>query len=241
MIRMALCDDTYDDLLQIKKMVDEYVESRKLSVDVSLFNHPDELLTLVETKSFHVYLLDIVMPMVNGIQTARELRWNDKNAQVVFITSEKSYALEAFDVNAVNYILKPVDKTKLFDTLDRILKDIKIEEVEPITIKVKGGIRKINLKNVQYIEYSNHSVKYMLNSGETVQTVTLRINFNDYISQNILDKNFVRCHESFLVNLSYIDVLLKNQIELRGQRTIPVSKSRYGEIQKAYLDYQLEG
>jgi len=240
MIKIALCDDTHDDLLTIKAYVDEYLAERKISADVSLFNHPDELLTLTETKNFHIYLLDIVMPMVNGIQTARELRWNDKNAKIVFITSEKSYALEAFDVNAVNYILKPVVKDKLFSTLDNILEDFNPEEAEPITIKIKGGIKKIKLSDVTHIEYANHTVKYNLYSGEVVQTVTQRINFNDYLSQNVKDPNFARCHESFLVNLTYIDVLSKNQIELRNGNNIPVSKSRYSEIQKAYLDFKLD-
>jgi len=240
MIKIALCDDSYDDLILVKKLVDEYLIDRKIAADVSLFNHPDELLTLAETKSFHVYLLDIVMPMVNGIQTAREIRWNDRNAKVIFITSEKSYALEAFEVNAVNYILKPVVKEKLFETLDRVLKDVNPEEAEPITIKIKGGYKKVNLSDVTHIEYANHTVKYCLYNGEIVQTVTQRINFNEYLSQNVTDKIFARCHESFLVNLSYIDVLSKNQIELRNGGIVPVSKSRYGEIQKAYLDYKLE-
>lgn len=240
MIKIALCDDTNDDLLTIKSLVDSYLTDRKLNADVSLFNHSDELLTLTETKNFHIYLLDIVMPMVNGIQTARELRWNDKNAKIVFITSEKSYALEAFDVNAVNYILKPVVKEKLYAVLDQILTDFNPEESEPITVKIKGGIKKIKLTDVTHIEYANHTVRYNLKNGEIVQTVTQRINFNEYLSQNIKDKNFARCHESFLVNLSYIDVLSKNQIELRNGNFIPVSKSRYPEIQSAYLDFKLE-
>jgi len=240
MIKIALCDDTHEDLLKVKLLVDEYLSDRKIPADVSLFNHPDELLTLSETKNFNLYLLDIVMPMVNGIQTARELRWNDKNAKIVFITSEKSYALEAFDVNAINYILKPVAKEKLFDTLDQILSEMSTEESEPITVKIKGGIKRVKLSEITYIEYANHCVKYNFFSGEIIQTVTQRINFNDYLQQNIHDKNFARCHESFLVNLSYIDVLSKNQIELRNQKVIPVSKSRYAEIQKAYLDFKLD-
>lgn len=240
MIRIALCDDTHDDLLALKALVDEYLVEKNVSADVSLFNHPDELLTLAETKSFNVYLLDIVMPMLNGIQVAREIQWNDKNAKVVFITSEKSYALEAFEVNAVNYILKPISKEKLFDALDRLLPDVKPEESEVISVKIKGGITRVKLSDVTYVEYANHCVKYNLYNGQSVQTVTQRINFSDYLEQNIKSKSFARCHESFFVNLAYIDVLSKTQLELRNGITVAISKSRYAEVQKAYLDFKLE-
>lgn len=80
------------------------------------------------------------MPMVNGIQAARELRWNQPEAQIIFATSEESFALESFDVNPINYILKPVKKEKLFETLDLAMKRISLEEEKTVTVKMKGDI-----------------------------------------------------------------------------------------------------
>lgn len=239
MINIALCDDFPADLERLQEFLSEYLSEKSIQANVSVYNHPDNLLTDTETKHFHLYLLDIVMPMVNGIQTAREIRWNDKDAQIVFVTSEKSFALESFDVNPVNYIIKPVSKEKLFQTLDLAFSRIKDEEGERIAIKTKEGLKTIVSNEVSYIEYSNHVIKFYLANGQQIKTVTQRISFDDYISQNITSSDFGRCHESFLVNLNYLDILTKTSAELRDGSSIPVSKSRYSEFQKAYMNFRL--
>lgn len=240
MFKIALCDDNPGDIEKLHNLLNEYIAERELQTDVSVYNHPDKLLNDAETKHFHLYLLDIVMPMVNGIQTAREIRWNDKNAQIVFVTSEKTYALEAFDVNPVNYILKPINKEKFYSTLDLAFSRIETEKADCFTVKTKEGVKKFSSQDVLFVEYSNHLVRFNLIAGDVIQTVTQRISFDEYIKTNIQNADFVRCHESFLVNLKYLDVLTKNTAELRGGRIIPVSKSRYAEFQKAYLNYRLD-
>lgn len=240
MISIALCDDSTEDLEYLHELLNKYLSSHQIQADVHVFNHPDKLLSQTETRHFHLYLLDIVMPMVNGIQTAREIRWNDKDSQIVFVTSEKSFALESFDVNPINYILKPANQEKIFNTLDLAFSRIKTEENERITIKTKEGLKSFSTDEVIYIEYSNHIVRYILTNKNTIQTVTQRISFDDYISQNIKSSFFVRCHESFLVNLNFLDALSKTSAELRGDISIPVSKSRYSEFQKAYMNFRLK-
>ncbi len=239
MIKIALCDDNAEDLSVVKQLLLEYKETSSRTFEIYEFSHPDELLTATETCRFSLYLLDIIMPMVNGIQAARELRWNDKYSPVVFITSEKSFALDAFDVNAVNYLLKPLDRNKFFSVLDGIFSTLK-EEGKNIAIKMKSGLKTVSLEDVAYLEYSNHCVNFHMCTGEGFSTVTQRISFEEFIQTNIGSGIFGRCHESFLVNLAFIDVLSKTEIELRNGNRIPVSKSRYAEVQKSYLDYRLK-
>ena len=239
MINIALCDDFPADLERLQGFLSEYLSLKSIQANVSIYDHPDKLLSDTETRHFDLYLLDIVMPMVNGIQTAREIRWNDKNAQIIFVTSEKSFALESFDVNPVNYIIKLVLKEKLFQTLDLAFSRVKDMEGEHFTVKIKEGLKNLKAYDVSYIEYSNHVVIFHLSNGNQIKTVTQRISFDDYISQNIKSKDFERCHESFLVNLNYLDVLTKATAELRDGTSIPVSKSRYLEFQKAYMNFRL--
>ena len=121
MLRIAICDDDRSDRERICEFVSEYLKGKEIRAEVKVFDHPDKLIQECETYRPQIYLLDIVMPMVTGIQAARELRWNQPDAQIIFATSESSYALESFDVNPINYILKPVAKDKLFSTLDLAL------------------------------------------------------------------------------------------------------------------------
>ncbi len=239
MLRIAICDDDRTDRERIHGYVAEYLEVKNIQAEVKIFDHPDTLIQECESFRPQVYLLDIVMPMVTGIQAARELRWNQPDAQIIFATSESSYALESFDVNPINYILKPVEKEKLFSTLDLALSHVQIEDRKSITVKVKGGLCTLRLDDIMYIDYRNHVVTYHMANGEAVSTPTLRIGFSEYMDENHSCQDFVRCHESISVNLGAVDKLTKTDITLRNNETIPVSKSRYPEVVDRYMDFRL--
>jgi DNA-binding LytR/AlgR family response regulator len=239
MLRIAICDDDKTDRERIHGYVTEYLETKNIQADVKVFDHPDTLISECESFRPQIYLLDIVMPMVTGIQAARELRWNQPDAQIIFATSESSFALESFDVNPINYILKPVDKEKLFSTLDLALSRVKIDEQRFVTVKVKGGLSTLRIDEIMYIDYRNHVVTYHMFNGETVSTPTLRIGFSEYMDENHSDQDFVRCHESVSVNLGAIDKLTRTDITLRNHELVPVSKSRYTEVADRYMDFRL--
>ncbi|ETP71913.1 response regulator of the LytR/AlgR family [Lachnospiraceae bacterium JC7] len=239
MVRIAVCDDDRNDRENVCGFLREYLNDRGLEAEVRSFDHPDTLITECEEYRPHIYILDIVMPMVTGIEAARELRWNQPEAQIIFATSESSYALESFDVNPINYIMKPVDRDKLFATLDLALSRVKEEDEESLTVKIKGGYRTIRTRDLMYVDYRNHVVFFHLSNGEEVQTPTLRIGFSEYMEDNISSDYFVRCHESIAVNIAAIDKLTKTSITLRNKEEVPVSKSRYAEVAERYLDYRL--
>ncbi len=239
MLRIAICDDDKSDRERIHGFVTEYLDAKGTQAEVKVFDHPDTLIRECEGFRPHIYVLDIVMPMVTGIQAARELRWNQPDAQIIFATSESSYALESFDVNPINYILKPVDKEKLFSTLDLALSRVKIDEQKSVTVKVKGGLCTLRLDEIMYIDYRNHVVTYHLFNGDTVSTPTLRIGFSEYMDENHGGHEFIRCHESICVNISAIDKLTRTDITLRNKELVPVSKSRYTEVADKYMDFRL--
>ena len=92
MLRIAVCDDDIVDCDRIYGFVQDYINRNDLVADVRKYTHPDLMLT--ESVAFHpnIYILDIVMPMLTGLEAAKEVRWTQKNAQIIFATSEKSYA-----------------------------------------------------------------------------------------------------------------------------------------------------
>ena len=240
MLRIAICDDDRSDRERIHGYLSEYLEGKEIHAEVRVFDHPDKLIQECESFRPQVYLLDIVMPMLTGIQAARELRWNQPDAQIIFATSESSYALESFDVNPINYIVKPVAKDKLFSTLDLALSRVQADDKRSVTVKIKGGLCSLRLDDIMYIDYRNHVVSYHMADGEVVSTPTLRIGFSEYMDENHANQDFIRCHESISVNLGAIDKLTKADITLRNKEEVPVSKSRYAEVADKYMDYRLE-
>ncbi|SFQ41309.1 two component transcriptional regulator, LytTR family [Lachnospiraceae bacterium XBB1006] len=237
-LRIAICDDERKDRDKVRDLVETYLEQNKLVAQVKVFEHPDTMITTCEQFRPHIYILDIVMPMLTGIQAARELRWNQPDAQIIFATSESSFALESFDVNPINYIMKPIEREKLFSTLDLAISRVEYEKDRYVTIKVKGGLRTLRYDDILYIDYRNHVVFYHLITGEVVSTPTLRIGFSEYLEKCHSEGAFARCHESIAVNIGAVDKLSRQEITLRGGEVIPVSKSRYAEVADKYMDYR---
>lgn len=235
MLRIAICDDSKIDITVLREFVNEYISKRELECDLRVFNHPDTLLQECESFRPHIYILDIIMPMVTGIEVARELRWNQKESQIIFTTSDPSFALEAFDVNPINYLVKPLEKKKLFDTLDMSLRRVEFEESKTVNIKVRGGYETVDIKNILYLDYRNHVVTYHMNDGDEISTSTLRIGFVEYLRTNLEGMGFVQCHESIAVRLEAISGLSRDTITLRNKEMLPVSKSRYKSVEEAYL------
>ena len=231
--KVLICDDSILARKQLKDIVSSlgnptFIEATdgQDAIDKYKENNPD------------VVFLDIVMPMVNGIQAARELRWNQPDAEIIFATSEESFALESFDVNPVNYILKPINAEKLFETLDRAVKHLNLDKERTITIKVKGGYSTIHIDDIMYIDYRNHVVSYHLLSKEIISTSTLRIGFAEYLNQNHRQDDFVLCHASVAVSIKAIDKLTKTDIMVRNNEILPVAKSRYAQVAEKYMNYR---
>lgn len=238
MLKIAICDDMKEDRDRIYQYVQQFCQEKMLQAEIKVFDHPDSLLLGCEKIRPHIYILDIVMPMVNGIQAARELRWNQPDAEIIFATSEESFALESFDVNPVNYILKPINAEKLFETLDRAVKHLNLDKERTITIKVKGGYSTIHIDDIMYIDYRNHVVSYHLLSKEIISTSTLRIGFAEYLNQNHRQDDFVLCHASVAVSIKAIDKLTKTDIMVRNNEILPVAKSRYAQVAEKYMNYR---
>lgn len=238
MLKIAICDDCKEDRERVHTQVKEFLETRFISAEVRVYDHPDNLVTECENFRPHIYILDIVMPMISGIEAARELRWNQPDAEILFITSESSFALESFDVNPISYIMKPVDEDRLFETLELAIRRVNPENERSLTIKVRGGFRTIRADDVMYVDYRNHVVTYHLFSKEEISTTTLRIGFAEYAKENLIGYDFVQCHESVAVNIKAVDRLSRNEIAVRNKEIIPVSKSRYAEVADAYMSYR---
>lgn len=241
MLRIAICDDDSRDRERVLSFVDEYLKEKGVAATVRTFDHPDALIEECGKFRPHIYILDIVMPMLTGIQAARELRWNQPDAQIIFATSEKSFALESFDVNPINYILKPVDRDKLFSTLDLAASRVDTGHERSVAVKSKGGFKYISIDDILYIEYRNHLVSYHLQSGEVISPPTLRIGFTEYMEKTHKEDDFIRCHESIAVKTAAIDKLSKTGIILSNKEEIPVSKSRYQEVMDKYMDFRFKG
>lgn len=240
MLSIAICDDQPAELAIINNYIKEYLETNIIDADVKKFDHPDRLLSSIESECFHLYLLDIVMPMVSGIELGKEIRRLDCEAQIIYATTEPQFALQAYAVSPINYLVKPIKKAQLFDTLSLAISKIDLGQEQTFAVKTADSLRVIKLSDIACCEYCNHAVIFRLRNGENILSRTIRENFSEYTARILGDRHFLQCHTSFVVNLRWVERFAKDSFTLCGGKTVPISAKQYALVRDTFMDYLME-
>lgn len=240
MLQIAICDDDIDELSNMVQLITLYRTSKNYSFDYAVFHNGFELVSALEKgKRFDIYCMDIIMPGFNGIDVAKDIRNFDKTAQILFFTSSPEFALESYSVKAINYILKPISKEKLFFTFDEMLERMKTEKGEDaFIVKSNEGIQKILISNLVFAEVIGRYVFYHLRSGRVIECIEPFTS----VCNNLLNYGcFIKPHRSYLVNMQYVDTIENHQITLQTLSSIPIAQGKAKEMKLQYLNYQMEG
>ncbi|MPL90657.1 hypothetical protein SDC9_36711 [bioreactor metagenome] len=240
MLHIAVCDDMPEELQNLVLLTQQYVSANNLDAEVRAFPHPDALLTTIEAESFHLYILDIVMPMVSGLELGREIRRLDREAQIIYATTEPQYALQAYAASPINYLIKPVDKQQLFDTLNLAISKADIAEEQTFTVKTADCLRVVKRSDIVCCEYRSHAVIFSLTNGEEVFSRTIREKFTEYISPILKNRCFLQCHTAFVVNMRRVERFSKDSFMVCGGKTVPIAAKQYPAVRDAYMDYLME-
>ena len=213
MLQIAVCDDDIDELSNMVQLINLYRTSKNFDCEYAVFPNGFELVSALEKgKRFDIYCLDIIMPGFSGIDVAKEIRGFDKTAPIIFFTSSPEFALESYSVKAINYVLKPISKEKLFFTLNEVLEQIKAKKDEDVLIvKSHEGIQKVLISNLVFAEVIGRNVLYHLRSGKVIECTEA---FSS-VCDNLLKYGcFIKPHRSYLVNMQYVDTISGNYIIL---------------------------
>lgn len=237
MIRIAICDDMAQELQSLVSLTNQYLSVKNLDSKVKEFSHPDVLLATMKEENFHVYILDIVMPMVNGLELGKEIRRLDREAQIIYATTEPQFALQAYAASPINYLVKPIDKQQLFDTLTLALSKVVLTEEQSFTIKTADSLRVIKLSNIVCCEYRSHAVIFSLTNGDEVVSSTIRENFSEYSLPIIKDRHFLKCHSSFVINMRRVERFAKDSFTMYGGKIVPIAAKQYHLVRDTYMDY----
>lgn len=230
-MHIAICEDNKEDLANILLLLEKYKQEHNAFLTYTTFNSGVDLLSKEKNCIYTLYLLDVIMPLVNGVEVAKEIRNFNPEAKIIFLTSSPEFAVESYSVNATDYILKPVNEDRFFSVLDNLLINIQKPQ-EGLTIKTKNSINRILFSRLSYVEVMNKKVYFHL-SDNSIRVATARL--SEF--ENILctRPEFMRVHRSYIVNLYEIDQITQNKIITHQGKIIPVSRSLYKEIRDTYV------
>lgn len=236
-MKIAICDDDKQERLQIIELLECYFAERSIDWNYKEFASGSELASIAYSERFDLYLLDVIMPVLNGIELAKEIRTFDKAADIIFLTSSPEFAVESYTVKASNYLVKPIHRDVFSQALDDILEKRTDEFRKSVIVKSSFGIHKIYLSGLIYVEALNRKVIYYLKNGEQITSAERFSSVCNVLMQN---SEFILAHRSFLVNMNYIRSITATDMHLQNGKTIPLAQRRVSEIKKHYLAFQME-
>lgn len=235
MYRIALCDDEPTELENLSDMLAAYCALHtECRFSVEPFLRADEMLRRMSEENYapDLLLLDIYMQGRLGTEVAAEIRETGKNCEILFITSSKEHALEAFHVNALQYLVKPVQQEDLFPVLDRFIKGMGASK--KYLLFRDNGMRRVAAQDIVYCEAQKKCQCIYLSDGtQLIQSMTMA---RVYEMLSVCEE-FVKVGVSYIVNLAYINKLNARELQLDNGKIIYLPRGAYRGLREQYFDY----
>lgn len=235
MLRIAICDDMWDFLCSIKIKLEQW-KDKPDKLLIELFHDGDSLLEAHTANPFDIILLDVVMPLLNGIETASEIRKFDKSVKIVFLSSSAEYAVDSYTVHANNYLLKPIAQDKLFSCLNELSAEIQ-DTAKCIAVSSISATHRVELRNIEYIEAHGKKVLLVLADGCTIESNNPFYYFQDKL---LLKDGFFKCHRSYIVNIYRIVTYTQKEMRMQSGARIPIARSCHSEFEASYFNLLFE-
>ena len=235
MYNVAICDDTEEEPLQAAEYAGRFFEREGIEVHIDTYAAGRALLE--SGRKYDLYLLDVLMPGMSGIDTAQALAEAKGHPVVVFITSSLESAVEGYRVEAAGFILKPVEEESFWATMERVVRR-RLGVKKAVLPVVHNRVNvELPLERLAWFENRLHRVFVKLADGEI-----LSVNQKLSELQLVLEPHsqFLRCHQSYLVNLDYVDKLEDSCFYMKDGQMIPISRNFYKQSKNAYYHYRLK-
>lgn len=233
MINVAICDDEKYILDKIKKLVFDFFHRKNVEITVSQFGSGEELLRC--NKDIDILFLDIQMDGIDGMETARKLRSQNYKGYLIFITVLKEMVFQSFEVQASDYLIKPINEECFEKTMGRLYASM--QNANGASLLVQRGYESdiIFFDDIVFCEIIDRKIYLHLKTEEV-------IDYYDRIEnlETKLDGRFFKCHRSYLINLSYLKSYKNGMAYMINDKVIPISRLRSKEFSSVVLKYMKE-
>lgn len=229
MLKLAICEDETFMLNDLEIKVNRYLKKAKTYGQVFCFTNGVQLIH--STYIFDIIIMDIKMSGLDGMETVHKLRSEGKNSQIIFVTSSKEHVFQAFDVDAVHYLLKPVSENDLFHAIDKAIKRLGQHDNKTINITKGCSIQVINIRDIIYCESVDHKIYIHTNDN----IIDYYGKLNDLQKQ--LDSRFFRCHRSFIVNMNFVSSKQQEIAIMVNGQSILISRRKRQDFTQKLLSF----
>ena len=239
MVKIAILDDNDIQRDILKDLLEDF---RRKGNDIFCEDFSDgrALIESVRKNGFYdVYILDVILPGMNGLEAATTLRHMHDPGKIIFLTASLEYAAASYDVEAFYYLLKPVDVTKFYTIMERVVRLVSASN-DTIRVSISRGEVDLPVRKITYAELIDRSIRYHLSDGRVFDSKTIRTSFKQQTSALAEGDSFVYLGVSYLVNLSHVDAVDSDTVLFRDGSMIMPPKSAYKDFKMAWKNFHIQ-
>lgn len=230
MYKIAICDDEKSSAADAAELLEKYRQTHyKVEMSVDIFYTSLDLLGAIEKESYDIYLLDIYIDKMNGIEIAEAIRKIDENGQIIFMTSSNAFYKDAFRIHAVHYLEKPILEEDFFDAIDRVCAK---EEVRFLSFRESGQVHKIPVDEILYIESEDHYKRIVTEADSFFVRSTMQS-----LLQDLKEEYFHALGMKTIINLKRVLRINKDVITMEDGATFSVPRGTYRQLSELILKF----
>ena len=235
-IRIAVVEDSVDDLNNCLSLLDRYSKEKHLTFDIQTFASGDAFLMRFKSQ-YDFIILDINLSAMNGIDVARNIREKDEEVVIMFATNLAKYATRGYEVDAIDFVLKPLTYASFYLRLEKVMKKLNKKNDYFIVVPFDGGFNKININDVLYIEVISHDIIFHLANNQVITTSGTLKKYEEQLKKYW----FMRCNSCYLVNAHKIKRVEKLEIQLVNDEVIAISHPKKKSFMESFKKFVLSG
>lgn len=233
-MKIAVCEDQAVQVNLINNQIKGWSKEKDINISIDNFMNAESFLfQWLDYNKYDIIFLDIKMSSMSGVELSNIIRDKNKTVDIVFTTAFLKYALHGYKVGALQYLMKPINTSDLYFCLDKTLERINDKQETPIlVIETAKNTIKVDYNDIYYcIMFSPY-----IDIHTNLEKITVRKRISE-MEERLPSKYFIRCHRSYIVNVSHINSITKNNVILENGVKIPISRGKYKEINNAFIDY----
>lgn len=230
MIRIAIVEDEIIYQEQLREYLRKFEQNRGEVIEIETFSDGDEIVGNYKAQ-FDIILMDVQMQFMDGMSAAEEIRKMDSEVVIIFITNMAQYAIKGYEVDALDYVLKPISYFSFSQRLNRAIERMKKRESRYITIPLKGGVKRLKISDIYFVESQGHKLIFCTKEGEFIATGTMK-----EMEKALSNFHFFRGNKGYLINLEHVEGMNDSCAEVGGANLI-ISRTKRKAFMESLSNY----
>ncbi len=231
MYKIAICDDEKSSAADAAELLEKYRQTHyKVEMRVDIFYTSLDLLGAIEKESYDIYLLDIYIDKMNGIEIAEAIRKIDENGQIIFMTSSNAFYKDAFRIHAAHYLEKPILKDEFFEAMDRVCTEE--EEERYLTFRESGEVHKVSVDDILYVESEDHYKRIVTSDDNFLIRSTMQA-----LQESLDYPHFYAMGVKSIINLKRVLKITKDSVFMENGKEFSVPRGTYRSLSELVLKF----